>query len=195
MCGRRRRGSISPRSTASASPSSGSSRARRARCRWCSSWTRSLPRIPSTTPLPPSRSPTPCTRCTRASRSAWAARSRDCAQTELRDKRGACRLRTRERRTLTMADAAHAADAHAKPHHDYHLVDPSPWPIIGASSVFLLALGLITWMHHSFGAAPVLFAAGVIGTLYTMFGWWRDVAREATYQGYHTRVVQISHRY
>jgi cytochrome c oxidase subunit 3 len=28
-----------------------------------------------------------------------------------------------------------------------------------------------------------------------MIGWWRDVSREATYQGYHTRVVQISHRY
>ncbi len=23
------------------------------------------------------------------------------------------------------------ADAHAKPHHDYHLVNPSPWPLIG----------------------------------------------------------------
>src|SRR5437764_13103789 len=96
-----------------------------------------------------------------------------------------------------MADAAHAhgADAHAKPHHDCHLVDPSPWPIIGSVSVFMLALGLITWMHHSFRGAPLLFAIGAIGTLYTMFGWWRDVAREGTYQGYHTRVVQISHRY
>jgi cytochrome c oxidase subunit 3 len=28
-----------------------------------------------------------------------------------------------------------------------------------------------------------------------MIGWWTDVAREATYEGYHTRVVQISHRY
>jgi cytochrome c oxidase subunit 3 len=55
-----------------------------------------------------------------------------------------------------MADAAHAhgADDHSKPHHDYHLVDPSPWPIIGATSAFILALGLITWMHHSFAAAP-----------------------------------------
>ena len=25
------------------------------------------------------------------------------------------------------------ADAHAK-HHDYHLVDPSPWPVVGAIS-------------------------------------------------------------
>ena len=32
------------------------------------------------------------------------------------------------------------AEAHAK-HHDYHLVDPSPWPIIGAVSAFVLALG------------------------------------------------------
>jgi cytochrome c oxidase subunit 3 len=87
------------------------------------------------------------------------------------------------------------ADAHAKPHHDYHLVDPSPWPIIGAAAAFLLAVGAISWMHHLFAAAPLIFGAGAIGTLYTMLGWWRDVTNEATYQGYHTRVVQISHRY
>jgi cytochrome c oxidase subunit 3 len=90
-----------------------------------------------------------------------------------------------------MADAAHA---HGKM-HDYHLVDPSPWPIIGAVGAFLLALGLINWMHHTFQAAPLIFAAGAVILLYTMLGWWRDVAREATYQGYHTQVVQISHRY
>src|SRR5205823_2255870 len=104
------------------------------------------------------------------------------------------RLKPGERRDMPVVffvDPELAKDAE----HDYHLVDPSPWPIIGAVSVFLLALGLITWMHHSFRGAPVLFAIGAIGTLYTMFGWWRDVAREATYQGYHTRVVQISHRY
>src|SRR5262245_62181891 len=87
------------------------------------------------------------------------------------------------------------ADGHAKPHHDYHLVDPSPWPIVGAVSAFLMAFGGIAWMRHMFGAAPFVFFAGVIGIAYTMIGWWRDVAREATYQGYHTRVVQISHRY
>jgi cytochrome c oxidase subunit III len=90
-----------------------------------------------------------------------------------------------------MAEAAHA---HGK-FHDYHLVDPSPWPIVGSIGAFLLAIGLITWMHHLFSAAPLIFGAGAIVVLYTMLGWWRDVAREATYQGYHTRVVQISHRY
>ncbi len=90
-----------------------------------------------------------------------------------------------------MAEAAHA---HGK-FHDYHLVDPSPWPIVGSIGAFLMAVGLITWMHHLFAAAPLIFGAGTIVVLYTMLGWWRDVAREATYEGYHTRVVQISHRY
>ena len=35
------------------------------------------------------------------------------------------------------------ATAHAK-HHDYHLVDPSPWPAVGAASAFLLAVGAIS---------------------------------------------------
>src|SRR5947209_13614036 len=86
------------------------------------------------------------------------------------------------------------ADAHAK-HHDYHLVDPSPWPIIGSVAAFLLAVGLISWMHHLYAAAPLVFAAGAIGVLYTMLGWWRDVIKEAEYKHDHTRVVQISHRY
>jgi cytochrome c oxidase subunit III len=86
------------------------------------------------------------------------------------------------------------AEAHAK-HHDYHLVDPSPWPAVGSVSVFILAIGLIGWMHHSFAAAPYMFFAGVIGVLYTMLSWWRDVVDEAEHGGFHSRVVQISHRY
>ena len=87
------------------------------------------------------------------------------------------------------------ADAHAKPHHDYHLVDPSPWPIVGSIAAFITAVGAITWMHHMFAAAPFIFGVGVIGILYMFIGWWRDVTREATYRGDHTLVVQISHRY
>jgi len=87
------------------------------------------------------------------------------------------------------------ADAHAKPQHDYHLVEPSPWPALGSVSAFVAAVGGITWMHHMFPAAPYIFGVGVIGILYTMLGWWTDVAREATHEGYHTQVVQISHRY
>jgi cytochrome c oxidase subunit III len=80
-------------------------------------------------------------------------------------------------------------------HHDYHLVDPSPWPIVGSVAVFIMAIGAIAWMHHMFEAPWIVFAIGVVGVLYTMASWWGDVIREAEYKGDHTRVVQISHRY
>ncbi len=86
------------------------------------------------------------------------------------------------------------ADAHVK-QHDYHLVDPSPWPAVGSIAAFVMAVGAISWMHHMFAAAPYIFGAGVLGVLYTMFSWWSDVVREADKEGHHTRVVQLSHRY
>jgi len=79
--------------------------------------------------------------------------------------------------------------------HDYHLVDPSPWPAIGAVSAFVLAVGLILWMHHIVSIAPMIFGIGALGVAYTMIGWWRDVIREAEFEHHHTRVVQLSHRY
>jgi cytochrome c oxidase subunit 3 len=85
------------------------------------------------------------------------------------------------------------ADAAAKK-HDYHLVDPSPWPFIGAMSAFIMAVGLVFWMHKSFAGAGLLAIAGFAGVIYTMIGWWRDVIRESQ-TGYHTRVVQIHLRY
>jgi cytochrome c oxidase subunit 3 len=90
------------------------------------------------------------------------------------------------------------AEAHAK-HHDYHLVDPSPWPLIGSISAFVMMVGAVFWMKSmtlgGIAAGPYLFGAGAIGVLYTMLAWWWDVIREATYGGFHTRVVQLSHRY
>ncbi len=82
------------------------------------------------------------------------------------------------------------ADAHAK-HHDYHLVDPSPWPAIGAVSAFWLAVSAIFAMH---GSSWLWTVPGWLGVFYTMFAWWRDVIKES-HQGYHTRVVQLHLRY
>ena len=79
--------------------------------------------------------------------------------------------------------------------HDYHLVDPSPWPAIGAVAAFVLAVGAIMWMKKMHPVAPFVFVAGALGVAYTMVAWWRDVIREAEFQGHHTRVVQIHHRY
>ena len=38
--------------------------------------------------------------------------------------------------------------AHAKPNHDYHLVNPSPWPFVGSVSAFITAVGAILWFHE-----------------------------------------------
>ena len=84
------------------------------------------------------------------------------------------------------------AESHAK-HHDYHLVNPSPWPIVGAISAFVLAVSAINWMHGAhWGTWGTLI--GVAGVLYTMFMWWRDVIHEAN-GGDHTPVVQLHLRY
>jgi cytochrome c oxidase subunit 3 len=84
------------------------------------------------------------------------------------------------------------ADAHNKPKHDYHLVDPSPWPAAGSLAAFVMAVGAIMWMHKSTG--PWLALAGFAGVLLTMFFWWRDVINEA-HHGDHTPVVQLHLRY
>jgi cytochrome c oxidase subunit III len=82
------------------------------------------------------------------------------------------------------------ADANAK-NHDYHLVDPSPWPFVGAMAAFVMAIGAVMWMHGSTIAVLLL---GLAGVLYTMFMWWRDVIKES-HQGDHTPVVQLHLRY
>ncbi|MBZ0262073.1 MAG: cytochrome c oxidase subunit 3 [Hyphomicrobiales bacterium] len=82
------------------------------------------------------------------------------------------------------------ADAHAK-HHDYHLVNPSPWPAVGAASALMLAIGAINWMH---GGHWAVMALGFALVLYVMFMWWRDVINEA-HAGDHTPVVSLHLRY
>ena len=89
------------------------------------------------------------------------------------------------------------AGAHAK-NHDYHIINPSPWPLIGAFSGFMMAFGAVFWMKGltlgGLAVGPYVFGAGTLGVLYTMLSWWKDVTHEAN-SGDHTRVVQLHHRY
>lgn len=68
----------------------------------------------------------------------------------------------------------------------YHLVQISPWPLIGALGALFLTSGLALWFH---GWNLGLTIIGLIVILLTIYHWWRDVVRERTYQGYHTAVV------
>ncbi len=82
--------------------------------------------------------------------------------------------------------------AHAKPNHDYHLVNPSPWPLVASVSAFVMAVGAILWFHDMAPVWPMLI--GLVGVLYTMYAWWADVIKEGQ-EGYHTPVVMMHHRY
>ena len=93
--------------------------------------------------------------------------------------------------------------AHGKAHHDYHLVDPSPWPVIGSIGAFVMLLGAVFWMNDSytgfFGTGlqgtSFLFFIGLVLVLFTMAGWWRDVIRESVVLGLHKPVVKLGFRY
>ena len=82
--------------------------------------------------------------------------------------------------------------------HDYHILPPSPWPLIGAFAALAMAAGGIMWMHGGHVGKPNgggwLFFAGLAGVLFTMFSWWGDVIKEAN-KGDHTPVVSLHLRY
>ena len=74
----------------------------------------------------------------------------------------------------------------------YHLVTPSPWPIIGALGGGLTVLGIVFAAH--FGQYIIL-VLGLATVLTTMFFWWRAVLEESRVPGLHTPVVRLGLRY
>ncbi|HWU91898.1 MAG TPA: cytochrome c oxidase subunit 3 [Sphingomicrobium sp.] len=78
-------------------------------------------------------------------------------------------------------------------HHDYHLVEPDPWPLIGAFSALAFFGGLVMWFHEN-RYGPFVAGIGMAAILFTMYNWWRNTIVEA-HEGYHTPVVQLHLRY
>lgn len=77
----------------------------------------------------------------------------------------------------------------SKKHHDFHLVNPSSWPLLGAMSAFIMFLGIATFIHNKpFGS--ILLPLGILMVFFTMFVWWRDVVREGIVDKAHTGVVR-----
>ena len=73
--------------------------------------------------------------------------------------------------------------------HPFHLVDQSPWPFVAGMSALSLTTGFVMYMHCYEGGFYV-FSFGFISLLFTFFVWWRDIIREGTFQGHHTKAVQ-----
>ena len=87
--------------------------------------------------------------------------------------------------------------AHDAVRHDYHLVNPSPWPLVASIAATVMFVGAVIWMKGLFGLPEgnkIVFFAGLAGVLYSAIGWWGDVIKESR-QGDHTPVVSIGLRY
>ena len=72
-------------------------------------------------------------------------------------------------------------------YHPYHLVDPSPWPFLGACGCVFTTVGGVMYLNYS---QTVLLGIGLVIIIGTMVVWFRDVIREATYQGCHPYIVR-----
>ena len=81
----------------------------------------------------------------------------------------------------------------ATKNHDYHILPPDQWPLIGAFSALALTGGGVMWMHDN-PYGKFVFLLGLLGVLVTMFSWWGNVIREGK-AGDHTPVVQLHLRY
>lgn len=91
--------------------------------------------------------------------------------------------------------------------HPYHLVNPSPWPFFGSFAGGLLAVGAVMFMHKvrlfadpnvegsGFEVGLTGVYLGLAAVLLVMFGWWRDVIREAVKEQAHTPIVKVGFRY
>ena len=106
--------------------------------------------------------------------------------------------------------------------HDYHIIEPSPWPLLAGLAALVWGFGMVVFfaglvdrpIDGSGGTMEWFLARGIdtiqgregarggwfilaLGSLfasYVMYGWWRDVARESR-AGDHTPVVDIGLRY
>nr|YP_010872945.1 cytochrome c oxidase subunit III [Pheidole flaveria]WGV34141.1 cytochrome c oxidase subunit III [Pheidole flaveria] len=78
----------------------------------------------------------------------------------------------------------------AKHNHPFHLVTTSPWPIIISLNIFNNLISTVSWFHNM----NYNLLLTIPCTLMCMYQWWRDVTREATFQGIHTFNVYLGMR-
>ncbi len=83
-----------------------------------------------------------------------------------------------------------------KVNHDYHILEPDIWPLVGSLSALTFTTGMVlSWHPDLFGASGgIVMWAGLAGLIATFFMWFRNIVIEAE-RGDHTPVVQLHMRY
>ena len=73
--------------------------------------------------------------------------------------------------------------------HPFHLVSPSPWPILTCVCLLTVTTSLVLKVH-GFAFSEYNLNIGFLSLVFSMSLWFRDVISEATYLGNHTLAVQ-----
>lgn len=83
--------------------------------------------------------------------------------------------------------------------HPFHIVRPSPWPLLGALAAGLLAVGALLYMHEikigDFAVGLKGVVLGLLAVMAVMFFWWKDVIFEAVEEQAHSPIAKIGMRY
>nr|YP_010223327.1 cytochrome c oxidase subunit III [Macrohectopus branickii]UCL27459.1 cytochrome c oxidase subunit III [Macrohectopus branickii] len=77
------------------------------------------------------------------------------------------------------------------PNHPYHLVEKSPWPFTASVGAVLTTVGLVNMFSSK---VTSLLGVGLLAVLLSSAQWWRDICREATFQGLHSLSVTLGLR-
>ena len=77
--------------------------------------------------------------------------------------------------------------------HEYHILEPDIWPLIGSLSALTFTSGMVLYMHDM-PSAMIVLGLGIAGLIATFFSWFSNIVKEA-HAGDHTPVVQLHLRY
>nr|UVV36467.1 cytochrome c oxidase subunit 3 [Tettigometridae sp.] len=76
-----------------------------------------------------------------------------------------------------------------KKNHPFHMVTKSPWPIITSTNIMITMQGMVLWMYKK-EMSLTMILIGMTLMLSCVMLWWRDIVRESTFQGNHTKKVK-----
>lgn len=74
--------------------------------------------------------------------------------------------------------------------HPFHLVSPSPWPLLTSLRIINNIIAIVGWFHK----INYYISITIPCTLLCIGLWWKDIIRESTFLGFHTKPVYINIR-
>lgn len=73
-----------------------------------------------------------------------------------------------------------------KQNHPFHIISPRPWPLIAGTLSISSLLAIVLWVIRK-NYSPIIFNITMLSLVSTL--WWRDVSRERSLQGFHSKKV------